>query len=97
MPKRRPPASVWRQLRIIVYKRDKGRCQHCGRFVSLVDSDTDHIISGKRGNNRLVNLRTLCEVCHALRRDNRHGYLHWRLAKEGRLPSDWEDMLWDDN
>jgi len=94
MPRQRPSAAIWRELRAKVWTRDGGKCVHCGVEVTLRECHIDHIKSGLFGNNKPSNLRTLCVRCHVLRLDFRHrGMIAWAL-KKGIIGPDWRDHLW---
>ncbi len=96
MPKRRLPNDVWDILREKVWERDGRKCVHCKINVSLYNCHIDHIQSGKNGNNKLKNLRTLCKRCHVLRLDMRHRGMISNALKEGIISPDWRDHLWED-
>ncbi len=59
----------WENRREQVFKRDKGRCQKCGRnkYRSKVPFHIHHVIprSEKEGYHSLENLIVLCEICHS--------------------------------
>jgi len=87
VPKKRPPKEIWEEvLRPIVWKRDGGRCTHCGVTVALDECHIDHIKSGKLGGNELSNLRTLCR---------RRGMIAAAL-RDGIIPPDWRGLVWED-
>lgn len=96
MPKHRPPKEVWQELRSLTWKRDKGKCVHCGEPVSLEDCHIDHIKSGKNASNELSNLRTLCRRCHVLRADNRHRGMIAKALRDGIIPPNWRELVWDE-
>lgn len=96
MPKKRPPKEVWNELRVIVWERDGKECVHCHTSVSLEECNIDHIRSGKLGTNELSNLRTLCRRCHVLRVDNRHRGMVAKALKDGVIPPDWRELVWED-
>lgn len=53
--------------RDIIYIRDNGLCQRCGKHVEGQDSHTSHVIPKSRGNFLrwdLLNLKLLCFHCH---------------------------------
>ena len=99
MPKRRPPKEVWAELRRIVWERDGGRCQ--GQYCTdapplpLDVCHIDHIVSGKRGTNKLSNLRTLCRRCHVLRLDSRHRGMIASALRDGIIGPDWRSQVWE--
>lgn len=95
MPRKRPPAETWKKnLRPIVWKRDKKKCVRCKVLLKLNKCHIDHIISGLNGTNKIKNLRTLCRKCHVLRKDHRHRGLINSALKEGLIPPDWRNHLW---
>jgi len=97
VPKKRPPKEIWQEvLRPIVWKRDGGRCTHCGVTLALDECHIDHIRSGKLGGNELGNLRTLCRRCHVLRADMRHRGMIAAALRDGIIPPDWRGLVWDD-
>ncbi len=95
MPRRRQPREIWRVTRLKVWQRDNGKCQHCKEDVALDKCHVDHIQSGKNGTNHLSNLRTLCPVCHALRADHRHKGMFAKMLRNGLLPKNWRDLVWE--
>lgn len=96
MPKKRLPREIWFQTRIFVWERDKKRCTHCNRLVSINECNIDHIVSGKRGSNNINNLRTLCKKCHVLRADFRHRGMVANALKQGIIPPNWRELVWED-
>ncbi|GAQ19047.1 TerF [Oceanobacillus picturae] len=98
MPKIRPPRETWfKTIRPIVWKRDGGMCSNCGIGLSLYECNIDHIISGVRGSNKLLNLRTLCKKCHVLRLDHNHRGMIQAAIKNELIPPNWRDMVWDED
>jgi len=95
MPKKRPPKEVWIELRKIVWERDGKICVHCLTPVELEECNIDHIKSGKSGNNKLSNLRTLCKRCHVLRSDSRHRGMIAKALKDDVIPPDWRELVWE--
>ncbi len=97
MPKHRPPREVWMAIRHAVWKRDKGLCQypHGKHPVALHEAHIDHIVSGKRASNALSNLRTLCRYHHVLRADHRHHGMVAGALRDGIIPPNWRDLVWD--
>ncbi|XNQ30246.1 HNH endonuclease [Robertmurraya sp. 2P01SA] len=91
------PNEVWyKNIRPAVLKRDHYKCTNCLKIVSLTNSHIDHIVSGKCGNNKLSNLRTLCIPCHSLRQCNRHRGLTANAIRDGLIPPDWRQLTWED-
>ena len=95
MPRHRPPREVWFGLREQVYKRDGGQCVRCHTEVALNKCHIDHIQSGKNGTNKLSNLRTLCRRCHVLRADMRHRGMISSAIRDGIIPPDWRELVWE--
>ena len=95
MPKTRPPKEVWKALRKIVWSRDGRKCVRCSKPQKLTECHIDHIQSGKRGTNKLKNLRTLCERCHVLRADHRHQGMIASALRRGIIPEDWRGLVWE--
>lgn len=102
MPKKRPPKEVWGQIRETIWRRDKGRCQgpYCREqpewSLPLERCQIDHIKSGKLADNSLKNLRTLCRRCHVLRLDHRHRGMIAAALRDGLIPANWRELVWDD-
>ncbi|RST76222.1 HNH endonuclease [Siminovitchia acidinfaciens] len=97
MPKIRPPYSTWyKNIRPIIWERDKGKCKKCGIKVSLSQCHIDHIISGIMGSNEFKNLRTLCRRCHTLRLDFNHRTLIQGAITKGIIPPHWRSLVWDE-
>ncbi len=70
----RPPASVWREIRNRVFRRDDYTCTYCG--VRGVRLECDHIIPISRGgSNEYDNLTTACFKCNR--------------AKAAKTPEEW--------
>lgn len=101
MPRHRPPLNLWREVRRKVWERDKGRCQgpYCqGKpewSISLEACHVDHIQSGKLASNGLSNLRVLCRRCHVLRADKRHRGMVLAALKDGVIPPNWRELVWE--
>ena len=52
-------------IRAKVYNRDGGRCQYCGRELTRVEAQADHLIPKSRGGTKtLDNLVLCCEPCN---------------------------------
>ena len=99
MPRKRQPKEIWEETREKVWKRDRGYCQgpYC-KYASplpLNKCHIDHIISGKLGTNALSNLRVLCRRCHVLRCDFRHRGMIAKALKDGIIPPDWRELVWE--
>jgi 5-methylcytosine-specific restriction endonuclease McrA len=103
MPRKRQPREVWRVTRLKVWMRDGKCCQSplqppicVGKpEIALEVCHIDHIRSGKLGTNDMSNLRTLCPICHALRVDERHKALFAKLLRQGLLPENWRELVWE--
>ena len=95
MPKSRPPFEEWQQKRKKVWKRDGKKCVRCEKSLSLKKAHIDHIVSGKRGTNKMENLRTLCRRCHVLRVDIRHRGMIAKALEDGVIPPNWRELTWE--
>ena len=59
---RKAKAVIPRQLRSLIFERDKYRCQNCDTHLNL---SVDHIVpESKGGSCELSNLQTLCLTCN---------------------------------
>jgi 5-methylcytosine-specific restriction enzyme A len=97
MPRKRPPREVWdATLRPAIWKRDGGRCVRCEVEVTLQAAHIDHVRSGKLGTNEFKNLRTLCRRCHVLRADMRHRGMIAAALRDGVIPPDWRELVWEE-
>ena len=96
MPKSRQPKEIWEVTRSRVWERDGGKCKHCGEPVALDVCHIDHIKSGKLGTNEMSNLRVLCRCCHVLRVDMRHRGMIAGALRDGIIPPNWRELVWDD-
>lgn len=96
MPKSRLPRELWYPKRERIWRRDGGRCVHCGIVVALTECHTDHIRSGKLAGNEDSNLRTLCPRCHVLRADKRHRGMIASAIRRGIIPPDWRELVWEE-
>jgi len=83
-------------IRPAVWNRDNGKCVRCDIQLKLEECHIDHIKSGKLGTNQLNNLRTLCRRCHVLRADLRHQGMIAKALKEGIIPHNWREHVWED-
>lgn len=54
-------------LRTIIYKRDAGQCQYCGKEVSYKDCNIDHVIPWPEGKTNENNLVVACKPCNKLK------------------------------
>jgi 5-methylcytosine-specific restriction enzyme A len=97
MPKKRMPKDIWfKKTRPLIWKRDGHKCTRCGKNVTLEECHIDHIVSGKFGTNHHDNLRTLCRRCHVLRADFRHQGMISKALKDGIIPPNWREHVWED-
>lgn len=98
MPKKRQPKEVWLETRRKVLARDGYKCSRPSCAVSLTEQSAhiDHIRSGKLGTNRMDNLRSLCRRCHVLRADFRHRGMISAALRDGVIPPNWRQLVWED-
>lgn len=53
-----------------LHQQGGGRCQYCGKPVSLVGCEIDHVVAKSLGGeDRHPNLRLACGACNAAKRD----------------------------
>ena len=95
-PKHRLPKEVWYKKREEIWERDERRCVRCKEPVELEKCHIDHIKSGKLAGNEKANLRTLCRRCHVLRADKRHRGMIAKALKDGIIPPNWRELVWDE-
>lgn len=99
MPKKRQPREVWQATRRRIWERDGGRCQgpYCTGVapLALEACHIDHLRSGKLAGNEDCNLRVLCRRCHVLRADKRHRGMIAAALREGVIPADWRELVWE--
>ena len=96
MPKSRQPKEIWEGTRSKVWKRDGGKCARCGKSLALEECHIDHIKSGKLGTNKMSNLRVLCRYHHVLRADFQHRGMIASALRDGIIPPNWRELVWDD-
>ena len=104
MPRKRQPKEIWFETRRKVWERDGGQCQSplqppiCqGKpHIALEACHIDHIKSGKLAGNEMSNLRVLCRACHVLRVDKRHRGMIANALRDGIIPPNWRELVWDD-
>lgn len=95
MPNVRVPRETWvKNIRPMIWKRDRKKCVRCGIELSLNKCHIDHIKSGKLSDNKFKNLRTLCRRCHVLRDDKNHLGMIASALKDGLIPVDWRNHTW---
>ena len=99
MPKKRQPKEIWRETRRRVLERDGYKCVRlsCGVPLTERTAHIDHIKSGKLGTNEMSNLRSLCRRCHVLREDPRHRGMIANALRDGLIPPNWRELVWDDS
>src|SRR5215472_244246 len=95
MPKKRQPHEVWARTRTRVWLRDNRQCVRCQSPIAYDDCHIDHLKSGKLGKNSIQNLRTLCRRCHVLRADNRHRGMIAAALRDGIIPPNWRELVWE--
>ena len=96
MPRKRQPLEVWNDTRIKILERDGYKCVRCSVEVTERTAHIDHIRSGKLGTNEMSNLRVLCRMCHVLRADNRHRGMISKALRDGVIPPNWRELVWED-
>ena len=101
---KRQPAEIWNETRRIVWERDDGRCQSplqpplCqGKpHIPLEKCHIDHVAPLRRGgSNHVDNLRILCRACHVLRLDHGHQGMIANALRDGIIPANWRELVWD--
>lgn len=92
---RRQPKDIWTITRRRIWVRDGGVCQHCWRAVTLEVCHIDHIRSGRLASNQDSNLRVLCRRCHVLRADSRHRGMIAGALRDGIIPPNWRELIWE--
>lgn len=104
MDMKRQPSEIWDETRRKVWERDAGCCQSpllppvCqGKpHVDLEKCHVDHIVPLSRGGtNYIGNQRVLCRACHVLRTDNRHRGMIANALRDGIIPPNWRELVWD--
>jgi 5-methylcytosine-specific restriction endonuclease McrA len=70
-------------------------CVRCKKPLKLTECHIDHIRSGKLAGNELSNLRTLCRRCHVLRADMRHRGMVASALRDGIIPFNWRELVWE--
>ncbi|KKN89753.1 hypothetical protein LCGC14_0235990 [marine sediment metagenome] len=78
----------WSLIARVIRKRDKYKCQLCGR----ANSHHVHHINEIKTDNYPENLITLCKICH-LTRCHRHAHTKWTIEKTTK---EWV-RLWSRN
>jgi len=89
VPRKRQPREIWTLTRRRVLERDGWRCTHCAGPVTEETAHIDHRQSGKRGTNEMSNLRSLCRRC-------RHRGMIASALRDGVIPANWRQLVWDD-
>jgi 5-methylcytosine-specific restriction enzyme A len=87
---------MWDATRLRVLERDGFKCVRCGLTLTEKTANIDHRESGKRATNALSNLRSLCRKCHVLRADRRHRGMIANALRDGIIPPDWRELVWED-
>jgi 5-methylcytosine-specific restriction protein A len=96
MPRKRLKKEEWDEKRRRVLVRDGNKCVRCGLPLTERTAHIDHIQSGKWGTNEMVNLRSLCRRCHVLRVDMRHRGMIAGALRDGVIPANWRELVWDE-
>jgi 5-methylcytosine-specific restriction endonuclease McrA len=104
---KRQPKEQWDITRKAVYKKSGGFCESpenappkkagvCMREVEIDKCHIDHIRPiSSGGSNHISNLRVLCPVCHALREDPKHKSMRDKMNKNGLLPDNFQNLIWN--
>jgi 5-methylcytosine-specific restriction protein A len=66
----------------------------CQVPLKLTEAHIDHVVSGKKGTNKLKNLRPLCRRCHTLRACHRHQGMIAQALADGVIPPNWRELVW---
>lgn len=56
-------------MRSVIYERERGCCQRCGKFVFGRAAHVHHVVPVKKNSNLKLdpnNLRLLCSKCHVI-------------------------------
>jgi 5-methylcytosine-specific restriction endonuclease McrA len=70
-----------------VYLRDRGRCQYCGRQVTLTNSTYDHVVpKAKGGKTTWKNIVIACVPCNQHKRDRTPAEAGMRLRSKPIRP-----------
>ena len=57
--------------RQVIYRRDNGICQECGKHCDWNDWEADHIVPwSKGGKTEIENGQVLCPTCNSKKSDN---------------------------
>ena len=74
-------SPLWNDIRKSVYKRDKYRCQECGKHCHNKTKIQCHHIDYDTTNNNLSNLITLCISCHGKTNYKRANWIKYNKQK----------------
>lgn len=96
----------WRSMRWKAFRRDRFRCQRCGKGFRFGHGLTAHHIipRARGGKDWLANLISLCEICHDIVEINEFATLFQIKHGEDRIippivipttdVEDWRDIDW---
>ena len=71
LPQKDPKRSFDEAQRQVIYRRDKGVCQMCGKNCDWNDWEADHILPWvKGGRTEIENGQVLCPSCNSKKKDN---------------------------
>jgi hypothetical protein len=78
----------WREVRKIVFKRDKGKCNICRQQLTWENWHAGHIVDRVMGgSDHPDNIVVMCEICNVYFKplyESREDYEKWRNQKWGR-------------
>ena len=71
LPQKDPKRNFDEAQRQVIYRRDKGICQKCGKQCEWNDWEADHIVPwSKGGKTEIENGQALCPTCNSKKSDN---------------------------
>lgn len=67
---RRKYIGLKKEIKEMLYKKQKKKCKECGEKFKLSEMHLDHIVPvNKGGNNEITNFQLLCEHCNCSKGD----------------------------
>lgn len=89
----RIPRPGVRFTRANVYRRDRHRCQYCGRHGTSVRLNLDHVLPRSRGGHTSWrNIVVACVQCNSRKRDRRPDEAGMSLLREPEQPR-WHPLM----